>query len=74
MSIELENAWVLYALVLLLNLAIAAVAVIAAGHRGRSRRLAGLCAVLLGVVPPLNVVYLAALSLLPRQEDLPAGR
>ncbi|MEJ2515336.1 MAG: hypothetical protein P8080_07740 [Gammaproteobacteria bacterium] len=73
MSIELEYSWVLFVLVLLFNVAVAAVAVVAAGHRGRSRRLAGLCAVLLGVVPPLNVVYLAALSLLPCQHGMSSG-
>ena len=52
-------------LVVVLDLLVAAAAVFAAGRRGRSRRLVGLCALLLGLVPPLNVIYLAAISLLP---------
>lgn len=47
------------------DLLVATVAGFAAGRRGRSPRLVVLCALLLGLVPPLNVVYLAALSLLP---------
>jgi hypothetical protein len=53
------------ALVVVLDLLVAAAAVFASGRRGRSRRLVALCALLLGLVPPLNVVYLAAISLLP---------
>lgn len=52
-------------LVAVLDVIVAAAAGFAAGRRGRSPGLAILCALLLGLLPPLNVVYLAAISLLP---------
>jgi len=52
-------------LVAVLDVLVAAAAGFAAGRRGRSPGLAILCALLLGLLPPLNVVYLAAISLLP---------
>lgn len=65
MQVDLGAALLLLLLLLAFDAAVAAIAWRAAGRRGLSPRLAALCAVLLGFVPPLNVAYLALMSLLP---------
>lgn len=70
MDVELELVAQVWAALMVVNVIVAAVAWFAARPRGRSPALAALCALLLGLVPPLNIVYLAILSLLP----VPAAR
>lgn len=64
MQIDLGAALVLLAMLMAFDVAVALVAWRAAGRRGLSPRLAALCAILLGFLPPLNVAYLALISLL----------
>lgn len=65
MDVELALVGQVWLALMVLNFVVAAVAWRAARTRGRTPGLAAFCALLLGLVPPLNFVYLAFLSLLP---------
>ena len=62
---ELALVGQVWLLLMVLNVVVAGVACGAARLRDRSPVLVTFCALLLGILPPLNLLYLAALSLLP---------
>lgn len=65
MNMELALVGQVWLALMVLNVVVAGVAWGAARSRGRSAALVAFCAVILGLVPPLNFVYLAVISLLP---------
>lgn len=65
MNVDLALVGQVYLGVMVVNVIVAGMAGWAARRCGRSPALAVPCALLLGILPPLNILYLAVFSLLP---------
>jgi hypothetical protein len=65
MNVELALVGQVYLVLMVVNVIVAGMAGWAARRHGRLPALAAACALLLGLLPPLNVLYLAVFSLLP---------